>query len=656
MKRIYFLVLVCLSGYAQAAEPDDENLTGTMLSRDVCNETTHPVEDAFDGNLDTYFQSCAGQSNWIGLDLGAKHIITGVAYAPRIDSDYRARLALGVFEGANTPDFGDALPLFIIPASTERELTTRAITCTRGFRYVRFVLPIVPESGKSSYISELKFYGHAGAGDDTQLPCIANIPVVSIHTTNAQDIVEKETYIKGIVSVIAADGKSIYSDSLDIRGRGNNSWTHPKKPYRMKLYNKASLLGLPAKEKNWTLINNYGDKTLMHNLIGFEISRRMELPYTPAATPVNVFLNGDYKGCYQLSDQVEVADKRVETDKMKETDITLPNLSGGYLLEIDVYANGEPVWFESVGNKIPVTIKYPKDDEIVQAQWDYIESHFNRFVTAVNAANYKTADGFRKYLDTPSFLRRFLAMEFAGDTDSFWSTYMYKKRNDDRFYFSPMWDLDLSFENDSRTYPINTKSGNQWISASNGSAANGMRELVNRMLTDAALNLEMAHIYAHYRDNGAIEEESLLQFVDSMATLLEQSQKLNFTRWPIMNQKIHENPKIHGSYAAEVANVKNYIAGRIDWIDNKLKYAPTGIQSPTTKNSLAIYPNPVARGQQLHLPHPGLVEIYSLQGILVTRQEVLEGTALSTARLAVGCYIVRLSGNMGVKRALLIVQ
>jgi hypothetical protein len=568
-----FLCLLCLIFPSEVAA-DELELTGTIIYQDDAHEQTNPVANAFDNNINTYFNSRYGYKNWIGLDLGAQHIITKIVYAPRIDEDYRTRLTLGVFEGANNPDFGDAIPLHIIPGLTEREFITQNIVCTRGFRYLRFVFPPVQESGKSSYMSELKFYGHAGTGDDTQLPCIANLPVVSIHTVGSKDITSKEVYIQGIVSVISADGKTVHSDSLDVRGRGNNSWSYPKKPYRMKLYKKASLLGLPAKEKNWTLINNYGDKTLMRNVIAFEISRKIEMPYTPAIAPVNVFLNGEYKGCYQLCDQVEVNKKRLETDELEPTDVSLPNLSGGYLLEIDSYASGEPVWFTSTGNNIPVTIKYPKDDEIVPAQRSYIEAHFNKLVTSVNAANYANeSNGFRKYLDTPSFLRRFLAVEFAGNTDSYWSYYIYKKRNDDKFYSSPIWDLDLSFENDWRTYPINTRTGNQWIYATTGSAATGMRNLLNRLFTDRNLVQEMEDIYAFYRNNHAIEESSLLHFVDSMALMLDESQKLNFTRWSIMNEKVHENPVIHGSYEAEVANVKNYIAGRIAWLDNKLNYS-----------------------------------------------------------------------------------
>ncbi len=583
-KNIYtsvflFLLLTGISIHPKA-NPITDELKGTIIFSDQCNEANNPVSKAFDNNINTYFNSCSQFGNWIGLDLTNKHVITKIAYCPRVDSDYRHRLRLGVFEGANNPDFGDAIPLFIIPGLTERELTEQEIQCTRGFRYVRFVFPTPQESGKSSYMGELKFYGYQSEGDDSQLACITNIPTVSIHTVKTQDITSLETYVKGIVSVIAADGKSIYTDSLDIRGRGNNSWSHPKKPYRMKLYHKARLLNFPAKEKNWTLINNFGDKTLMRNLVGFDISRRMELPYTPAGAAVNVFLNGDYKGCYQLCDQIEVNDKRIEVEKMQPTDISLPNLAGGYLLEIDAYAYSEPSWFESSVYHIPVTIKYPKDDEIVLAQKQYIEQCFNELVAAANAWNYADEkQGFRKYLDTKSFLRYFLAGELNGNTDTFWSMYISKSRTSDQFIASPIWDLDLAFDNDNRTYPINTRCGDKWIYASLGSTANGMASFVNRLMSDQKLQKEMREIYSYYRNRKIISADALIKVVDDYAEELDQSQQLNFTRWPIMNQYVHQNPILHGSYQAEVENIKYYIQERIEWMDKKLNYVPNPVDN-----------------------------------------------------------------------------
>jgi len=293
--RVLLLFCTLISCYSLPlwSQGEEKELTGNIIYYDQCNERNNPVKNAFDNNINTYFNSCYSVGNWIGLDLGEKHVITKIAYCPRVDSDYRHRLQLGIFEGANNPDFGDAIPLFIIPGLTERKLTEQEIECTRGFRYVRFIFPTPQEEGKSNYMGEMKFYGYKGEGDNSKLPQLTNLPTISIHTINAEEITSKETYIKGIITAIWDNGTKFHTDSLEIRGRGNNSWTHPKKPYRIKMFKKGSLLGLPAKAKSWTLINNYGDKTLMRNMLAFDFSKRLEMPYTSPAEAVDVVLNGD---------------------------------------------------------------------------------------------------------------------------------------------------------------------------------------------------------------------------------------------------------------------------------------------------------------------------------------------------------------------------
>ena len=93
---------------------------------------------------------------------------------------------------------------------------------------------------------------------------------------------------------------------------------------------------------------------------------------------------------------------------MKATDTIMPNLSGGYLIEMDAYSYEETTKFNSDYGNIPVTIKYPKDDDIVAAQVAYIKSHFNKMENTLYANNYTdTTNGFRKYIDIGTFLRHF---------------------------------------------------------------------------------------------------------------------------------------------------------------------------------------------------------------------------------------------------------
>ena len=88
----------------------------------------------------------------------------------------------------------------------------------------------------------------------------------------------------------------------------------------------------------------------MRNILAFEVSRRVGLSYTPFCHPVDVILNGEYRGSYHLCDQVEAASGRVEA-------------KDGYLIEVDAYAYSEDVWFSS-NSGTPVTIKHPDEDDI----------------------------------------------------------------------------------------------------------------------------------------------------------------------------------------------------------------------------------------------------------------------------------------------------
>ena len=111
----------------------------------------------------------------------------------------------------------------------------------------------------------------------------------------------------------------------------------------------------------------------MRNLLAFELSRRLGMPYTPYGTAVDVLLNGEYKGCYQLCDQIQVHKNRVNITEMTIHDNEGSALTGGYFIEIDAYADQEKSWFKSVkGN--PVTIKSPDEDSITTNQRNYIRS------------------------------------------------------------------------------------------------------------------------------------------------------------------------------------------------------------------------------------------------------------------------------------------
>jgi len=641
MKIIYTLlvsILFCFSLSSQNSELLKGSIIGSTYSADysvsggIQSTTVNTKDNVFDNNIDTYFASYDRSGGWVGLDLGEKHIIKQVSFASR--KGYAGRLELGIIEGANHPDFGDAIPIYLIKNKPQDGvLTTVDVSCSRGFRYVRYVGP----NNVRSNIAELHFFGIKGEGDDSQLYQVTNIPVVVIHTANSEDILSKESYINGIVSVISNNGKKFFTDSLDIRGRGNASWEFPKKPYRMKLYNSARLLDFPAKAKNWTLINNYSDKTLMRNLIAFEISKRFRMKYTPAGAPVDVILNGEYKGCYQLCDQVEVKKNRIDIIEMTKEDVSLPNLSGGYHIEIDAYAYQETSWFESALLKIPVTIKSPKNDEIVKAQSTYIRNCFNQLESTVLGTWYNDPEkGYRSILDLESFLKNFLIGELCGNTDTFWSVNMSKDRGCDKFYTGPVWDFDIAFENDVRTYPINSLS--DFIFRTKGSCANGMDAFASRII-DTSLK-EQKDIWREARINGNINAESLLAFIDSTANVMNESQELNFKRWPILNEYLQQNPVIYGSFAGEVSAVKKFLKDRIVWMDEKMNFTiPTSNVSVTSSEGILHTGN--SSVTVYGFASGCMLRIYDLSGKQIVARILSAGSG--EISLCPGFYIVEIS-------------
>ena len=176
----------------------------------------------------------------------------------------------------------------------------------------------------------------------------------------------------------------------------------------------------------------------------------------------------------------------------------------------------------------------------------------------------------KDYLDLNTFLRHFLVGEMSGNTDTYWSVYMYKHRLNDTMYVGPCWDFDLAFENDNRTYPISNKT--DYIYRTCGSTTGYMKTLVDMIVVrDAEAKSRLEAIWAAIRQAG-FTEESFIAYIDEQETLLQQSQRLNFMRWPILNEYVHQNPRTYGSYEAEVENVRHYINYRIAWMDNKLHF------------------------------------------------------------------------------------
>ncbi len=122
MVRGAMVFLSMVFGVVQTMAADDVLLKGTPIgsspsvdySNNSATTTKNVPADAFDGSLETFYASYGRSYTWVGLDLGTPHVITRVGWAPRNDGNGPRRVVLGVFEGSNSPDFMDALPLYVV--------------------------------------------------------------------------------------------------------------------------------------------------------------------------------------------------------------------------------------------------------------------------------------------------------------------------------------------------------------------------------------------------------------------------------------------------------------------------------------------------------------------------------------------------------------
>lgn len=394
------------------------------------------------------------------------------------------------------------------------------------------------------------------------VPTVVDLPVVHITTQGGAPIDSTETYVSGtlVISTDLAGANQLYSGTMQIKGRGHSTWWMPKKPYRIKLDSKASLLGMPA-DKDWNLLANYDDKTLMRNALAFELSRRLGLPWTPRAAFVEVFLNGRYDGNYQLTEKIKIGTSRVNITKMKDTDILGDALTGGYLLEIDERRDGA-FWFET-NRGLPIVIQDP--DPAMAEQYNYISNYVRQAEDVLFASSFADPTvGWPAYFDATTFINWYLVNELTASQDSifFSSCWLYKDRLNPLLYMGPVWDFDISMGNVNYSSAVNPTMW--WV-------RNGL--WYSRFFQDPNFAALTA---ARWNEVKATQLDTMLAYVDQTAAALAQSQQNNFQRWPILGELVWPNSECAGSYQGEVDFLKSWLSQRLAWMDAQFNPGTTG--------------------------------------------------------------------------------
>lgn len=275
------------------------------------------------------------------------------------------------------------------------------------------------------------------------------VAVMNITTENGAPIKgkEKEDYVNCTINVNHPDDKWDYEGTGRIRGRGNSTWLwYDKKPYRIKLDEKASIVGLAA-EKDWVLLANFRDPTHMMNTFVFELGHVMGLPYTNHSRFMEVNLNGEYIGLYQLTEQIEQGKNRVAVDDMEGILIALDADDGPYYSP----DSGDNFYSDIYG--MPVCVKFPEDTDVsdIRSELAKLESAILaiRRSKGDEAAIKAGMDKVRELLDVQSFIDYLIIQELIYNVElaAPRSMYMHKDKGG-KWVMGPLWDFDAGFDFD----------------------------------------------------------------------------------------------------------------------------------------------------------------------------------------------------------------
>ncbi|MBH1962949.1 MAG: CotH kinase family protein [Comamonadaceae bacterium] len=391
---------------------------------------------------------------------------------------------------------------------------------------------------------------------------ICTVPEVQrleIVTEGGAPILDKENYIDAVASLQDGNGVALSQEmELKIRGRGNYTWEMPKMPFKLKLNKEASLLGMKS-GRDWTLLANYADKTLLRNELAFCMARTLGMPYTPQSRFVELTLNGDYVGQYQMTnktDEIEAELKKQAKGEGVNTEVPLDQFNDIFLLEMDARLDADH-WFKSASS-IPYTLQTDTDGMQVARVERWINHLEDVLISGSSGERFNQAD---KYINLESLVDFSLVNEVLKNKDAFFSsTFMYRSLLDKKLAFGPVWDFDLSAANTDIGLPVGHPDGWHLPTIVNGWYVKAlMEEPKFRALRQARwkyLSTQMNRVD---------------KFVESSAVAMGPSQIRNFQRWPILDTQVIDGTAVLGSYQAEVRYLRDWMTERVGWINQNIR-------------------------------------------------------------------------------------
>ncbi len=456
---------------------------------------------------------------------------------------------------------------------------------------------------------------------NSQILTTSNLPILKVNT-KGRNIVD-EPKILATMQLIHNDKggqnnvndiPNVYNGLIGIELRGSSSQDlFPKKPYGFETWadttgksRKISFLNFPE-ESDWVLNATYNDKTLMRDVLTYDLVNKMGR-YATRTRYCEMLVNNDYQGLYILMEKIKRDKNRVDISSLKITDNTGDDVTGGYILKLDK-TSGSPSknWTNNTttpfGNyKTFFQVEYPKYADISQPQFDYIQKYVNDFEAALLAPDFKSPQAkWREMCDLDTFIDYFLITEFVKNVDGYrLSTFFYKEKitKGGKLKMGPAWDYNLAFGN--ADYYDGYKSTGWQYKVNEIALPKGDIYPApfwwQQLAQDSIFKTKTVKRWEALRKT-TFNTENINKWIDSTASGLEPAMKRNFNKWPnVLGKYVWPNYYVGSTYQDEVNWLKEWIRIRTMWLDTQFQtFALTlGNENMAEREQpIRVFPNPI---------------------------------------------------------------
>lgn len=392
-------------------------------------------------------------------------------------------------------------------------------------------------------------------------------------------------YLKAVITVkdngTDKDTKHLeeFTDKVKIKVRGNSTAnpTNGKKAYRLKFDKKLGatkhdMLGLGYSARNWTLLANVFDHSMIRNALSYHLEKEVGMDFCPGYKFADLVINGNYRGTYQICDHVEIDKNRVNIDE--DTGWMLEFQGRGDMLD-------KPLCFSKDGILMNIKNPEPADEkdetqvaDVIAPIQDWFTGTWKSKWTGSNV--FDTQTGWRSVNDEESLIKFWIITELTGDYDGWMTVKAYKEADEDKLHYGPVWDKDLAYGN------YSGENSNVFISdTQNSSSLTGY--LKDYLFKDPRFMAKAKARLKKLLDGGLVDR--LCAKVDELGAIVAQTEELSNTKFP-RSTKVDQEITTYSTYAETLEQLKTYLKTRFKTVEDLTVKAE---QSATAKIDQVTY-------------------------------------------------------------------